>query len=176
MWTDGRYFNQAGQQLDSNWTLMKQGYYPINYYILKILLSAVAYSLKMLIILSLLLIIGLPETPTQGAWLSKHLPSGSKVGVDPRLFSKEQWSPLSKTLGSSGHVLVPVEKNLIDLVWEERPPPPSNGIHPLGIEFAGDFEFESEIISHQSSIFKITFGPTFKEHLGKKKRRTSLKS
>lgn len=25
MWTDGRYFLQASQQLDSNWTLMKDG-------------------------------------------------------------------------------------------------------------------------------------------------------
>lgn len=25
MWTDGRYFLQAATQMDSNWTLMKQG-------------------------------------------------------------------------------------------------------------------------------------------------------
>jgi len=25
MWTDGRYFLQAAQQMDSNWTLMKEG-------------------------------------------------------------------------------------------------------------------------------------------------------
>ena len=25
MWTDGRYFNQAGMQMDDNWTLMKDG-------------------------------------------------------------------------------------------------------------------------------------------------------
>lgn len=25
MWTDGRYFLQAAQQMDSNWTLMKMG-------------------------------------------------------------------------------------------------------------------------------------------------------
>lgn len=25
LWTDGRYFLQAGQELDSNWTLMKEG-------------------------------------------------------------------------------------------------------------------------------------------------------
>ena len=25
LWTDGRYFNQAGMQLDDNWTLMKEG-------------------------------------------------------------------------------------------------------------------------------------------------------
>lgn len=25
MWTDGRYFLQAAQQMDTNWTLMKMG-------------------------------------------------------------------------------------------------------------------------------------------------------
>ena len=25
LWTDGRYFNQAEKQLDSNWILMKEG-------------------------------------------------------------------------------------------------------------------------------------------------------
>lgn len=25
MWTDGRYFLQASQQMDNNWTLMKMG-------------------------------------------------------------------------------------------------------------------------------------------------------
>lgn len=58
--------------------------------------------------------------------------------MDPRLFSKEQWSPLSKSLSSSGQFLVPVEKNLVDAIWDDRPPPPSHIIHPLGIEYAGN--------------------------------------
>lgn len=104
LWTDGRYFNQAGQQLDENWTLMKEGH---------------------------------PSTPTQGAWLAKTLPQGSKVGVDPRLLSKEQWAPLSKMLVSAGHSLVPVNRNLIDVLWENKPPPPNHVITPLDIAFAG---------------------------------------
>lgn len=62
---------------------------------------------------------------------------GSKVGVDPRLFSKDQWNPLSKTLKSSGHILVPVERNIVDIIWEDKPAPPSNVIQPLGIKFTG---------------------------------------
>ncbi len=34
LWTDGRYFLQASQELDSNWTLMKIGAYVYNYYTL----------------------------------------------------------------------------------------------------------------------------------------------
>uniref|UniRef100_A0A8B9HTL1 Creatinase N-terminal domain-containing protein n=1 Tax=Astyanax mexicanus TaxID=7994 RepID=A0A8B9HTL1_ASTMX len=30
MWTDGRYFLQASQQMDNNWTLMKMGMVNIN--------------------------------------------------------------------------------------------------------------------------------------------------
>ncbi|XP_046442991.1 xaa-Pro aminopeptidase 1-like [Daphnia pulex] len=80
---------------------------------------------------------GIPTTPTQGAWLAKTLPVGSKVGVDPRLFSKDQWTPLSKTLKSNGHILVPVERNIVDAIWDDKPPPPSHVIQPLGIEFTG---------------------------------------
>lgn len=30
MWTDGRYFLQASQQMDNNWTLMKMGNVPLS--------------------------------------------------------------------------------------------------------------------------------------------------
>lgn len=80
---------------------------------------------------------GIPTTPTQGSWLAKNIPVGSRVGVDPRLYSKDQWTPLSKTLASSGHCLIPVERNLVDLIWDDKPPPPTHAIQPLGIEFTG---------------------------------------
>lgn len=80
---------------------------------------------------------GVPSTPTQGDWLAKTLPVGSKVGVDPRLVSKDQWMPLSKTLSTSGHSLIPVQPNMIDAIWEDRPEPPKQTIEPLGLEFAG---------------------------------------
>lgn len=53
LWTDGRYFLQASQQLDSkHWTLMKSG---------------------------------LPDVPSMESWLKSTLPSGSKLGIDPKL-------------------------------------------------------------------------------------------
>jgi Xaa-Pro aminopeptidase len=57
--------------------------------------------------------------------------------VDPRLFSKDQWTPLSKTLKSSGHILVSVERNIVDAIWDDKPPPPSHVIQPLEIEYTG---------------------------------------
>jgi len=129
LWTDGRYFNQAGKQLDENWTLMKEG---------------------------------ISTTPTQGAWLAKTLPYGSKIGVDPRLLSKEQWAPLSKTLSSSGHSLIPVHHNLVDALWEDRPSPPQNVIVPLKIEFSGKSwqdkvkDVIKEMESKNSSLLLLT--------------------
>ena len=63
------------------------------------------------------------------------------MGVDPRLFSKDQWTPLSKTLLSSGHILIPVERNLVDLIWDDRPLPPAHIIQPLEIEYTGQNKF-----------------------------------
>ena len=63
------------------------------------------------------------------------------MGVDPRLFSKDQWTPLSKTLLSSGHILIPVERNLVDLIWDDRPLPPGHIIKPLEIEYTGQNKF-----------------------------------
>ncbi|PIK53710.1 putative xaa-Pro aminopeptidase 1 isoform X1 [Apostichopus japonicus] len=105
LWTDGRYFLQAASQMDSNWTLMKQG---------------------------------LPETPSQEEWLNKVLPIGSKVGVDPYLFSYDMWKTCSKGLKAAGNYLVPVSDNLVDIVWgSERPEPPCSALMVQDIKFSG---------------------------------------
>uniref|UniRef100_T1KRQ9 Aminopeptidase P N-terminal domain-containing protein n=2 Tax=Tetranychus urticae TaxID=32264 RepID=T1KRQ9_TETUR len=80
---------------------------------------------------------GLTETPSPGEWLNKVLPSGSKVGCDSFLASSSQWTNLAKVLTSHGNHLVPVASNPIDLVWEDRPAPPSNPIEPYPTSFAG---------------------------------------
>ncbi|KAK7498449.1 hypothetical protein BaRGS_00010403 [Batillaria attramentaria] len=104
LWTDGRYYLQADKQLDSNWTLMKDG---------------------------------LPDTPTMATWLNNVLPVGSQVGCDPTLLSVDTWKPLSRDLKSNGHSLVPVSQNLIDLVWTDRPSPPSSSLLILSLQYTG---------------------------------------
>ncbi|XP_031419450.1 xaa-Pro aminopeptidase 1 isoform X1 [Clupea harengus] len=104
LWTDGRYFLQASQQMDNNWTLMKMG---------------------------------LKETPSQEDWLISVLPDNSRVGVDPWIIAADQWKNMSQALASAGHALVAVEDNLIDAVWEDRPPRPSTPLIALGLKFTG---------------------------------------
>ena len=79
----------------------------------------------------------IPGTPTQGEWLSKKLPSGSRVGVDPFVISNENWKLLATQLESAGHTLVPISDNLVDKVWDNRPAPPTKPIDALDIRFAG---------------------------------------
>ncbi|XP_065071332.1 xaa-Pro aminopeptidase 1-like isoform X2 [Rhopilema esculentum] len=82
---------------------------------------------------------GLPETPTQEDWLSKELPVGAKVGVDPYLISLDAWRRISKKLQGSGRTLVRVDRNLVDLVWADhgRPATPCSNLITLGQEFSG---------------------------------------
>lgn len=104
LWTDGRYFLQASQQMDNNWTLMKMG---------------------------------LKETPSQEDWLISVLPENSKVGVDPWIIAADQWKNMSKALSSAGHSLVAVQDNLIDAIWEDRPPRPSTKLITLALKYTG---------------------------------------
>ncbi|KAG0271524.1 hypothetical protein BGZ95_000656 [Linnemannia exigua] len=75
LFTDGRYFLQASQQLDSNWTLMKSG---------------------------------LPEVPTWQEYLVKNLPAGSRIGIDPLVFTATDAYKLETDLAKVGSSLVPV--------------------------------------------------------------------
>ncbi|XP_026292242.1 xaa-Pro aminopeptidase 1 [Frankliniella occidentalis] len=104
LWTDGRYYLQATQEMDKNWTLMK---------------------------------LNDPGTPTESVWLSKVLPIGSRVGVDPQLMSYDSWHPMQTQLEASGMLLVPIQVNLIDVIWEDRPAPPCNIVQPHPLKYSG---------------------------------------
>lgn len=67
------------------------------------------------------------------------LSTGSRVGVDPFLMPYDAWKLLSNQLDVSGHSLVPVAQNLVDLIWEERPSPPSRPLDSLSIIYTGKF-------------------------------------
>lgn len=96
---------------------------------------------------------GLPNVLSQSEWLCKTLPSGSRVGVDSFLMSMDIWRSLSKSLKASGHTLVPIDRNLIDLVWDERPPPPSASIVPLSVKFTG-CSWQEKVISVRNEMAK----------------------
>uniref|UniRef100_A0A6I8P7Q9 Xaa-Pro aminopeptidase 1 n=1 Tax=Ornithorhynchus anatinus TaxID=9258 RepID=A0A6I8P7Q9_ORNAN len=81
--------------------------------------------------------LGLKDTPTQEDWLVSVLPEGSKVGVDPLIIPADQWKKMSRVLRSAGHYLIPVEDNLIDKIWVNRPVRPCKPLLPLGLNYTG---------------------------------------
>lgn len=104
--TDGRYFNQATQQLDENWTLLKQG---------------------------------LQDVPTWQEWAAEQSAGGKTVAVDSTLITGSAAKKLAEKIRKSGGSdLVPLDVNLVDLVWgEERPARPQQRITVLSEKFAG---------------------------------------
>ncbi|KAG6873904.1 hypothetical protein C0995_009683 [Termitomyces sp. Mi166 len=123
MFTDGRYFLQAAKEMDQNWTLMKQG---------------------------------LPDTdvPTWQEFLSKNLEPSTRIGIDPTLISAceevvllplcplcnvatANAETIIKALEPKNSTLVPINKNLVDLVWNDRPDRPHNPIIHLDEKYAG---------------------------------------
>eukprot|EP00735_Rhodelphis_limneticus_P006112 TRINITY_DN18471_c0_g1::TRINITY_DN18471_c0_g1_i1::g.2809::m.2809 TRINITY_DN18471_c0_g1::TRINITY_DN18471_c0_g1_i1::g.2809 ORF type:complete len:592 (+),score=155.53,sp/B0DZL3/AMPP1_LACBS/50.42/0.0,Peptidase_M24/PF00557.19/6.8e-39,Peptidase_M24/PF00557.19/3.7e+03,Creatinase_N/PF01321.13/3.2e-14,Creatinase_N/PF01321.13/0.13 TRINITY_DN18471_c0_g1_i1:141-1778(+) len=102
VWTDGRYYLQAENQLYDSWKLMK-----------------------------------VPTDITIEKWLVKNLPRGSRVGIDPFLFSITDAKKYETAFEDYGLQLALVEENLVDAIWENKPAPPSGKCFVLSDEFAG---------------------------------------
>ncbi|XP_026465025.1 xaa-Pro aminopeptidase ApepP-like [Ctenocephalides felis] len=81
---------------------------------------------------------GLPETPKISDWLSKNLPKGSRVGFDPMILRYREADFIKQKLATFGIQFVPVDINLVDVVWaSDRPGDNQDKIWPLEMEFAG---------------------------------------
>ncbi|CAO0802804.1 unnamed protein product [Mucor circinelloides] len=118
LFTDGRYFLQASEQLDENWTLMKQG---------------------------------LPGVPTWQEYLVSRLPSGSRIGLDASLTTVADAHDLKERLETVHSVLVPVERNLVDIAWgNQRPSAPHDKVFVHPVEFAGESHHDklSKLVQH----------------------------
>lgn len=96
------------------------------------------------------------ETHTAGAdfspneWLATQMPSGSKIGYDPRLYTAMQIEKMQEALAANNVTLVPVETNLVDAIWDDRPAPPKAKVTVYDIAYAGkpSVEKRAEISAH----------------------------
>jgi len=79
---------------------------------------------------------GLPETPTITAWLAQVLPSGSRVGVNPLLFSVNAIESLEKELENSGLTLI-AGVDFIKSLWLDRPALPDAVAFIYPLQYAG---------------------------------------
>ncbi len=71
---------------------------------------------------------GLAGVPVWKEWIAKELRAGEALGFDPQLISHKEHGELAKLFGDRGLRLRPVEVNLVDEIWDDRPPAPSGKI------------------------------------------------
>ena len=57
------------------------------------------------------------------AWLGDHAPEGARIGYDAWLHTKGWAEGVAKALAETGGVLVAVDGNPIDAVWQDQPAP-----------------------------------------------------
>ena len=71
-------------------------------------------------------------------WLTARLDPGSRVGFDPRLHRAMETASLREALAKCGLSLDAVTPNPIDLIWSDRPHPPSGKVEIYPDDLAGE--------------------------------------
>lgn len=82
--------------------------------------------------------IGLPGVPEILEFLRDNLKAGQTVGIDPRLHAHQEAMKMQKELESRGIILKAVEDNLVDEIWENRPPLPDDPLFVWDDKYAGE--------------------------------------
>lgn len=73
-----------------------------------------------------------------GDWLLSRLEDGDRVGYDPMLHTRGEIEAITTSLKASGIILVPLDRNLVDDLWRNRPAPSKNPVFPHPLEFSGE--------------------------------------
>ncbi|MWD26952.1 M24 family metallopeptidase [Aquicoccus sp. SCR17] len=77
-----------------------------------------------------------PEV-TLAAWLGEHMNEGAVLGLDPWLHTVDEVARLTAALERQRISLKPLDENLVDRIWPDRPAPPRNPVTPFPAEIAG---------------------------------------
>ncbi|KAM3728887.1 Xaa-Pro aminopeptidase [Dirofilaria immitis] len=88
VWTDGRYFIQARNELEPGWKLMKDC---------------------------------VPDAISATDWMIQNLSKGSRVAFDPQLYRHAEALRIMDVLKKVGINVVPLDGNLVDYIWHDRP-------------------------------------------------------
>lgn len=76
-------------------------------------------------------------TPGAKGWIADHAPNGAKIGYDPRLHSEAEIKALASSLKSRGIELTPIDGNLVDAIWTNRPAVPASTVEAYPEQYAG---------------------------------------
>jgi len=90
---------------------------------------------------------------TAEAWIGENLAAGATLAYDPWLHTAGGLKKLEKAVAQAGAALAPVEMNLVDVIWLERPPPPKAPVRPHPAELAGETS-EAKLARIQEELAK----------------------
>jgi Xaa-Pro aminopeptidase len=77
------------------------------------------------------------QNKTPLAWLEENAQKGAKIAYDPWLHSAETVGRLKRALAKAEAEAVPVARNLVDIIWEDKPPLPLAPVYPHELAYAG---------------------------------------
>lgn len=81
---------------------------------------------------------GEPGVPSINAYLGQKVRKGQRVGIDPRVISKERAEELEFVLKGRDAALKLVPNNLVDAIWADTQPPlPGDQVQRLADRYAG---------------------------------------
>ncbi|MGH0175694.1 UNVERIFIED_CONTAM: hypothetical protein FKN15_071141 [Acipenser sinensis] len=92
-------------------------------------------------------------------WLIREIPEGQQIGVDPFLFSIDTWNKYYHPLEQAKRTLISVPKNLVDEVWTERPPPPSEAIERLP-DYVIERSWQDKVQEIRKQMMEDAYKPT----------------
>lgn len=75
-------------------------------------------------------------------WLPENLGKGTRIAFDPWLHTDDDIAHLRKTLAKHEIELVPLEGNLVDDAWTDRPAPPTEPVYAYDLAYAGQISAE----------------------------------
>lgn len=72
------------------------------------------------------------------AYIRERAPAGAKIGFDPKLHSPDSLDRLRAAADAAGATLVPLARNPIDAIWDDRPAIPAARVEPHQERFTGE--------------------------------------
>lgn len=92
------------------------------------------------------------ERPTVAEYLLAELTPESNVGGDPQLIPHQHWKSLEVELKSDYIRLVPINRNMVDMVWgTRRPMPKANALKVHPVRFAGE-RWDAKVAKLRSNL------------------------
>ena len=71
-------------------------------------------------------------------WIAETASKGARIGYDPWLHTERQMTWLKQGCEKAGAELVAVEKNPVDEIWDDQPPPPLGRVIAHETSYAGE--------------------------------------